>query len=196
ALLPAARQFSGDLFFAALQTKPRNHVRRRRSRARQAVDAGDEFQVLAYRKVLVEAKALGHVAHIDFDLQRLVADVVAKTGAAALVGREQAHNMRMVVVLPEPFGPRKPNIVPRLTCMDRSRTTVRPLNDLVSPWTSMTVSGVASSALIVMPQAATKVGSIVPLASHRPAGRRAASQACRVRPRRGRPAWSVPRGCR
>ena len=51
--------------------------------------------------------------------------------------------MRMVVVLPEPLGPRKPKIVPRLTCIDRLRTTCRPPNDLVRPCTSMTTSGVA-----------------------------------------------------
>src|ERR1700726_3317573 len=50
--------------------------------------------------------------------------------------------MRMVVVLPEPLGPRKPKIVPRLTCIERSRTTTLPPDDLVSPCTSMTMSGV------------------------------------------------------
>ena len=55
--------------------------------------------------------------------------------------------MRMVVVLPEPLGPRKPKIVPRLTCIDRSRTTTRPPNDLVRPFTSMTTSRAASGAI-------------------------------------------------
>ena len=55
--------------------------------------------------------------------------------------------MRMVVVLPEPLGPRKPKIVPRFTCMERSRTTCRPPKDLVRPCTSMTISGVATAAI-------------------------------------------------
>ena len=71
--------------------------------------------------------------------------------------------MRMVVVLPEPLGPRKPKIVPRLTCIERSRTTTRPPNDLVSPCTSMTMSGVggvgacvaATAAFIVTPEDVT-----------------------------------------
>src|ERR1700681_906291 len=73
--------------------------------------------------------------------------------------------MRMVVVLPEPLGPRQPNIVPRLTCIERSRTTTLPPNDLVSPCTSTTTSGVvlwtasaagAAAALIATPQDVTR----------------------------------------
>ena len=45
---------------------------------------------------------------------------------------------RMVVDLPDPFGPRKPVTLPGCTVNERSSTaTVRP-NRFVSPWTSIT----------------------------------------------------------
>src|SRR5439155_18663354 len=49
-----------------------------------------EFEILAHRKVLVEAEALRHVADVALDLARLRADVVAEAGALAFVRREQA----------------------------------------------------------------------------------------------------------
>ena len=52
--------------------------------------------------------------------------------------------MRIVVVLPEPFGPRKPTISPRRTCIETSSTTVRSPKRLVRWRTSMTVSGIAA----------------------------------------------------
>src|ERR1700719_4245084 len=57
-------------------------------------------------------------------------------------GVSSPHSIPIVVVLPEPLGPRKPKIVTRLTCIDQSRTTTLPAHDLVSPCTSMTMSGV------------------------------------------------------
>ena len=54
-----------------------------------AVDAGDEFQILAHRKVFIEAEALRHVADLQLDLVGLGADVVAEAGAGAFVGRQQ-----------------------------------------------------------------------------------------------------------
>ena len=74
---------------AARESDPLDHRARRRGRLRQPVKARDEFQVLAHREVLVEAEALGHVADMALDLVGLGADVVAETGALALVGREQ-----------------------------------------------------------------------------------------------------------
>ena len=75
-------------------------------RLRQAVDARDELQVLAHRKILIEAEALRHVADLALDLVGLGADVVAETGAACPEsGVSRPHSMRIVVVLPEPFGP-------------------------------------------------------------------------------------------
>ena len=55
----------------------------------EAVDAGDELQVLQDGEVLVEAEALRHVADVALDLLALGADVEAERRAAAAVGREQ-----------------------------------------------------------------------------------------------------------
>src|SRR5579885_2832854 len=47
--------------------------------------------------------------------------------------------MRIVVVLPEPLGPRKPNTSPRITCRCRSFTATRFPKTLVSLLVLMTV---------------------------------------------------------
>src|SRR4029079_7372838 len=88
-LLPAARKLPGDLLFSAREPEPLDHSPRRRTRFGQPIETGDEFQVFAYREVLIEAEALGHVAHMALDLIGLVADVVTETGAVAMVGRQQ-----------------------------------------------------------------------------------------------------------
>ena len=72
ALLPAARQRAGQLRLAALQAR----AARWRPRASllgigEAVDAGDELQVLLDGEVLVEAEALRHVADVALDLVAL-----------------------------------------------------------------------------------------------------------------------------
>jgi len=89
ALLPAAGELSRDLLLAALQTEPLDHRLGGGFRPRQAVNAGDEFEILPHRQVLVEAEALGHVADAGFDFRRLGADVEAEAGTAAAIGREQ-----------------------------------------------------------------------------------------------------------
>src|SRR5216684_2102579 len=47
------------------------------------------------------------------------------TRPSPLVGVMMPHNMRMVVVLPEPFGPRKANTSPSRTSNDSRSTAVR-----------------------------------------------------------------------
>src|SRR5712691_11131065 len=47
-----------------------------------------------------------------------------RTRPSPLVGVMMPHNMRMVVVLPEPFGPRKANTSPSRTSNDRRSTAV------------------------------------------------------------------------
>src|ERR1700726_3731703 len=105
--------------------------------------------------------------------------------------------MRMVVVLPEPLGPRKPKIVPRLTCIDRSRTTTLPPNDLVRPCTSMTMSGVVPLTALVAAAAPTatppalsqqdlvfaRSARLAAPPTRRPAGRRAARPVFPAAPR-------------
>src|SRR5262249_46369583 len=57
---------------------------------RHLVDAGDEVEVLEDREVLVEAEALGHVAHLPAHQRRVADDVEAEAGSFAPVRREQA----------------------------------------------------------------------------------------------------------
>src|SRR3979411_2806203 len=51
------------------------------------------------------------------------------------------HNMRMVVVLPDPFGPRNANTSPSLTSSDRRSTAIRSpytfVNSCASPATGI-----------------------------------------------------------
>src|SRR5687768_10311055 len=51
--------------------------------------------------------------------------------------RSRPHSIRMKVVLPLPFGPRKPKISPARTCREISSTTVRSPKRFVIPCTSM-----------------------------------------------------------
>src|SRR5262252_1374478 len=88
-LLPATGELAGELRLATLESEPLDHCARRRRRVGNTVEACDEFQVLAHRKILVEAEALRHVAHVTLDLVRLGADVVAEAGAVAFVRGEQ-----------------------------------------------------------------------------------------------------------
>ena len=55
----------------------------------EPVDAPDEFEILGDRQVLVEAEALRHVADMALDGVALMDDVIAQTGAAAVVSTEQ-----------------------------------------------------------------------------------------------------------
>ena len=50
---------------------------------------------------------------------------------------DQPRSVRSVVVLPEPFGPRKPVIVPRCTSKLRSSTAVTAPKRFVNPRTEM-----------------------------------------------------------
>src|SRR5262249_57230141 len=88
-LFPATRELACKLRLATLESEPLDHRARRRRRVGHAVEACDEFQVLAHRKILVEAEALRHVAHVALDLLRLGADVEAEAGAVAFVRGEQ-----------------------------------------------------------------------------------------------------------
>ncbi len=48
--------------------------------------------------------------------------------------------IRRVVVLPAPFGPNRPNTLPRGTSSDRSLTAVWPAKALVTPLSRMALS--------------------------------------------------------
>src|SRR5262249_43199348 len=111
---PAARQFSRKLFLAPREADALDHRMRRRRRMWDPVEARHEFQILAYREILVEAEALGHVADVAFDLVRLRADVIAQAGAAALIGCEQPAQHADGRRLARPVGAEKAVDLPAL----------------------------------------------------------------------------------
>ena len=78
------------------------------------VHARDEVEVLRDRQVLVEAELLRHVADAALDL-RPPAVRMSKPRHVPLPssGVSRPQSMRMVVVLPLPLGPRKPQMRPR-----------------------------------------------------------------------------------
>jgi hypothetical protein len=57
---------------------------------------------------------------------------LAENNARPLVGVASPSNMRSVVVLPAPFGPRNPVIVPSSSSKDRSSTATTPPNRFIS----------------------------------------------------------------
>ena len=72
--------------------KPRRSIMSRAAppRVAQAVEPRDELQVLAHRKVLIQAEALRHVADLALEPVGVAADVVAEAAPLAAVGRQQA----------------------------------------------------------------------------------------------------------
>ena len=140
ALLPAARQRARRAG-RARPSRPRSSIAR--STAARAivhlVDARDEVEVLADRQVFPEREALRHVADVALDRRRIACGCRSR-GRCPLPesGVSRPHMMRIDVVLPLPFGPRKPKISPRSTCSDRSTTTCLSPKRLFRPWTSMT----------------------------------------------------------
>ena len=56
------------------------------------------------------------------------------TSTVPEVGRMMSSSMRIVVVLPAPLGPRKPNTSPRSISRSRSATAVNSPKRFVSPW--------------------------------------------------------------
>ena len=99
----------------------------------QAVKHGHEVQVFLNGQVLVERKPLRHVADFALDGAALAADIKAQHLARACIGVSRPLIIRIVVVLPEPLGPRKPAISPFSTVSDRSSTTVCTPKRLTSP---------------------------------------------------------------
>src|SRR4028118_548657 len=59
------------------------------------------------------------------------------TTTVPLVGRERPATMRIVVVLPAPFGPRKPKIAPAAAVRLRRSTAVKSPYLLVRSWISI-----------------------------------------------------------
>ena len=62
------------------------------------------------------------------------------------VGSDSPARMRMVVVLPAPFGPRKPKISPRRTWSEMPSTAVKSPYFFVRSWIAIMESDVITSA--------------------------------------------------
>ena len=73
----------GKLLRATFESKPVDGLLGGAPRIGHAIDAGNEFKVLADREVLIEAEALGHVTDLALDLVLLGENVVAEAGAVA-----------------------------------------------------------------------------------------------------------------
>jgi len=79
-LLPAARERPGQLPGEAPELHALDGSGHDRLAVVHAVDAGDEVQVLAHAQILVEAEALGHVAHRGLDALGVAEDVETQAG--------------------------------------------------------------------------------------------------------------------
>ena len=80
--------------------------------ARDAVEPGRVAQVLAAGHGPVKADVVGHVAHAALHLDGLRAGSRPSTRAVPAVGSDRPRSIRMVVVLPAPFGPSRPKTWP------------------------------------------------------------------------------------
>src|SRR6185437_3352079 len=74
-LLPATGEFAGQLRLAAIEPEPPDHLARGAARIGHTIEPGDELQILPHREVLIERKALRHVADPALDLLGVAADV-------------------------------------------------------------------------------------------------------------------------
>jgi len=80
-----------------------------------AIDAAEEFEVLADRQVFVEREFLRPCSDGLLDLLTLGAHVEAGNTAGSRGGRRMPVSMRMVVDFPAPWGRGKPKICPSRT---------------------------------------------------------------------------------
>ena len=84
-LLPAARERPASWRRREVRPSVASVSRTAARGVGQAVEAGDEVEVLLDREVLVEREPLGHVADLRLDRAALGAEVVAEHLALALV---------------------------------------------------------------------------------------------------------------
>ena len=89
-LFPPARKLARQLLLPPREPKPRDGLAGGLAGIADPIDAGDEFEILADGEVLIEREALGHIAHAPLDEMALGQDVIAQTGPASAVGRQQA----------------------------------------------------------------------------------------------------------
>ena len=91
--------------------------------ARHAVELGVQAQVLLGGEVAVERGVLEDEADVAAHVVAFAHDVVARPPCALPpVGRTSVQSMLIVVDLPAPLGPRKPNVSPAATSKSMPRT--------------------------------------------------------------------------
>ena len=129
-LLPAARQRSGDQILLPFEIghRERPFDPFLKLIGGHAVKSGKQAQVFDHFEIVVEREFLRHVADILAHGFRLAAHIEAgDLRARPDVGLSRPHNMRIVVDLPAPFGPRKPKTSPlRTSRLMRSTATKSP----------------------------------------------------------------------
>ena len=98
----------------------------RRSRhggARHPVELGVQAQVLLGGQVAVERRVLEHQTDVAPDLVAFAHDIVSgHERDCRPLGRTSVQSMLIVVDLPAPLGPRKPNVSPAATAKSMPRT--------------------------------------------------------------------------
>ena len=103
-----------------------------------AVELGVQPEVLRGGQVAVERRVLEHQADVAPDVVALAHDVVAGDAwPRPTVGLASVQSMLIVVVLPAPLGPRKPNTSPVATSKSTPRTAWTSSKFLTRPWTAI-----------------------------------------------------------
>ncbi len=116
-LLPAAGQRAGELRAARRRGPAAQASRSIASLARPATPyiRATKSRFSLDRQILVQAEALRHVADLALDRRRSRARrSKPRQVPSPSSGVSKPHSMRIVVVLPLPFGPRNPKICPAL----------------------------------------------------------------------------------
>ena len=89
-----------------------------------AVDAGDERQMLANRQIVEEPRLVGKERERALGRDRIGGQVDAGDADVPPLRGMMPARQRSVVVFPAPLGPTRPSTSPGRTANDRSRTAV------------------------------------------------------------------------
>ena len=98
----------------------------------------DEAEVLLDRDIVEQVRLVRDEGEQRFGRHRLRRQVVGADLDPAPGGDEDARKLRIVVVLPAPFGPTRPRTSPGSTRNDRPRTAGRSPYSFSSPSTWIT----------------------------------------------------------
>ena len=78
----------------------------------EIVDRGDEIQIFGDREIVIETESLRHIADLQADPRRIAEMSRPRQVPPPPSGFTSPHSIRIVVVLPLPLAPRKPQISP------------------------------------------------------------------------------------